>query len=168
MKINEGKKPVPFTGSLGEISQVIPCLNTSWTYRDENNRIQFVKRWYSIKQKQGKAFKLIGHSQAIHMSNVTFKVQAGARDKVRQTNRKSPHAFLVGTVTSLEFDESTIQSLKAQGWVHISYDPYKTDNFVICGQDEHLPKDAKQANALPIITECKELIAYSNGVLVRL
>lgn len=168
MKINEGKAPIPFSGALGELSHVIPCLNTSHTYRDENNRIQFVKRWYSIKQKQGKSFKLSGHSTAVHMSDVTFRVQAGARDKVRETNQKSPHAFLIGRVVDIDFDESRIDELKAKGWVHISYDPYKTDNFVITGQDEHLPKEAAKANALPIIKECRELIAYSCGVLVRL
>jgi hypothetical protein len=67
---------------------------------------------------------VIGYDTDILLSDVTFKVQQGGKERVRREMKKNVHAGVVGKIQSTGGDYNTT------GWTLVTYNPYKNDTFV--------------------------------------
>lgn len=76
-------------------------------------------RRYSIQQ----AGLVVGHTDQIALTNVKFKVNEAARQKVLATRRKNVHAFVIGHVAVRGISAEINLPIK------ISYNPYKAPTF---------------------------------------
>jgi hypothetical protein len=91
------------------------------------------KGGYSVRSTITK--KVIMHVKSIHLSNVTFHVQQGGRNRVLRTKQKNVHAFIRGTIDSLSqnFDDKIAY-----------YNPYLTETFI----DKATKQSLTRANAV--------------------
>ena len=93
---------------------------TDWVFIHRNlNRPPY----YSIKAGKSGG-PVIGYDTDIHLKDVQFKVQKGGMNRVRKEKRKNVHAGVVGKIISSGGEYNT------DGWVLITYNPYKHDSFV--------------------------------------
>ena len=66
--------------------------------------------------------RVVGHAQYIALENVTWRVQASGRERVRREGKKNVHAYASGRVTGLVvFDGSEMP---------VRYNPYDLETFV--------------------------------------
>lgn len=81
---------------------------------------------------------VIGYDTDIWLTNVTFKVQEGGRERVRKEKRKNVHAGVVGKIKESGGNYDT------SGWTLVTYNPYKNDTFVEyeSGKPIHNAKEA--------------------------
>jgi len=97
-------------------------------HRDYDNWV-FIHRnlhrppYYSIKAGRSGG-PVIGYDTDIWLEDVTFKVQAGGRDRTRKEMRKNVHAGVVGKI------KDSGGSYDTSGWVLVTYNPYQHDSFV--------------------------------------
>lgn len=93
---------------------------------------------------------VIFHTQEIRLKNVEFRVRKGGQARVREQGKKNVHAFVIGEIDTLHYNEEI-------GTVNkIYYNPYLTDNFII--------KSSKQEifNAeFAILTTSRQVFASS-------
>jgi hypothetical protein len=69
------------------------------------------------------------YADYVKLSDVTFKVREGGKEKVRDEKRKNVHAFVIGTL--VDYKEYPSEDLPtASSSKVITYDPYKYDSFV--------------------------------------
>ncbi len=87
------------------------------------------KNMFSIQDATTK--KVIGYGEGILLKNVKFRVQKKGQDKVRKTQQKSVHAFVVG-----EF--AGIKTEVLDDYEYIYYNPYTTEKFVISVTHEEI------------------------------
>jgi hypothetical protein len=93
---------------------------TDWVFVHRNlNRPPY----YSIKAGKSGG-PVIGYDTDIHLKDVQFKVQKGGMNRVRKEKRKNVHAGVVGKIISSGGEYNT------DGWVLITYNPYKHNSFV--------------------------------------
>lgn len=71
---------------------------------------------YSVRQRG----KVVAHVTQLALSDCTFVVQPGGRERVRREKRKNVHAYIRGMVTD-----------SAERGARITYDPYQHDTFVL-------------------------------------
>lgn len=67
-----------------------------------------------------------GHAGAVILENVQFRVREGTRQSVIRKKRKTPHAFVDGTL--LQVSEYQWGPESSEG-VQVSYNPYKGGFF---------------------------------------
>ena len=79
--------------------------------------------YYSIKAGKSGG-PVIGYDTDIHLKDVQFKVQKGGMNRVRKEKRKNVHAGVVGKIIDSGGEYNT------DGWVLITYNPYKHNSFV--------------------------------------
>ncbi|GBG14871.1 UPF0721 transmembrane protein [Novimethylophilus kurashikiensis] len=77
--------------------------------------------------------RVLAHVQHIELKDVTFKVSAAGREKVRATRRKLVHAVVRGEVTAVEM----AGDIPLADWLPVRYNPYETDTFI--RQDTQTP-----------------------------
>lgn len=87
------------------------------------------KKLWSIRAEEGpNKGRVIGHAEYVTLADVSCKVSAKVRDRIRETKRKEVHAGLVGelcvadTAPAVPFPPSAV--------VPLYYNPYKVDTFV--------------------------------------
>lgn len=67
---------------------------------------------------------VLGYSEAVLLSDVTFKVSEAGRRRVLATKRKNVHAFVEGTLTD------TIKLYEFMLLEKLAYNPYRYTSFV--------------------------------------
>lgn len=66
--------------------------------------------------------RVVGHAQYIALENVTWRVQASGRERVRREGKKNVHAYASGKVTNhTVFDQSELA---------VRYNPYDLETFM--------------------------------------
>lgn len=70
---------------------------------------------------------VVDRATTVHISGAQLRVSKKGRDRVLKEKRKNVHAGIVGVRI-----KKSPPNLK---WVRVTYNPYKTDSFVICGDD---------------------------------
>lgn len=65
---------------------------------------------------------VVDRATTVYFSNVELKVSAAGRKRVLAEKRKNVHAGVQGTRLKTH--------PKNQNWIRVSYNPYKTDQFV--------------------------------------
>lgn len=68
--------------------------------------------------------RVVGWRTHLILTRVVFRVNAKARDRVREKKRKEVHAFVIGELAD---EESTVPEPR----VRVTYNPYRTDTFVL-------------------------------------
>jgi hypothetical protein len=61
------------------------------------------------------------HTPSLEITSAQFRVWKGGQERVRKTQRKNVHAFVVGTVA---------KPGDLSGGIPVTYNPYKYDTFV--------------------------------------
>lgn len=86
------------------------------------------KKIWSVRHKG----KVLGHNELVIIDNPQFAVQPAGRDKVLKEQRKNVHAFVRGELLeSIEWGNHRLACQNCKnGWVEITYDPYKYSTFV--------------------------------------
>jgi len=64
---------------------------------------------------------VVGHPSLVFLSDVTFVVRPGGREKVRREGRKNVHAFVKG---------NHVGTLPDLNWREAYYNPYTEETFV--------------------------------------
>lgn len=78
------------------------------------------KDCWSVRAAEGEnKGRVVGYADSIFLTDATFVVQKGGRERVRREKRKNVHAWIRGRIAN---SGETAQS--------ITYDPYKYDTFV--------------------------------------
>lgn len=87
------------------------------------------KKCFSIKALEGQ-FKglVIGHTNSVLLSDVTFKVSQAGRSRVLAEKRKNVHAGVVGHMA--DSDAHDVHSRYMMMGAAITYNPYKYTSFV--------------------------------------
>ena len=96
------------------------------------------KEKISVQEKVGKTWKVVEHTNSIHLSQVKFLVSKAGRERVVKQKRKNVHAFVEGYRVKKPVDFYTKV---------VSYNPYKADYFFIKDTGEKIT----QSNACSII-----------------
>lgn len=90
------------------------------------------RKTYSIQQRNAEGqFRVAGHRTALYLRDATFKVREAGRQRVIREGVKNVHAFICG-----EYGGSTLTEadfLEEQGWVKLTYNPFKYGHFVVAG-----------------------------------
>lgn len=108
------------------------------------------KEGVTFSVRDAKTGLVLGHTQSILLSNVTFEVNAAGRAKVLRDKKKNVHAFVTGNYTGpfyagdREFFSDDTRTL-------VTYNPYKAPTFV------------RKDNGEPVFTANLTLVD-SNGV----
>jgi len=85
---------------------------------------------YSIRAVEGPMKnRVVGYAAGADLVNATFKVQAGARERVRRERVKSVHAWVRGELIATH-ELITAHPEAAEAWARVTYNPYKFDSFV--------------------------------------
>jgi hypothetical protein len=121
---------------------------------DWSSHLGFVVRVYrnlnngamSIQVKDGRNWRVVGHVTQCVVSNVTFKVQEGCRQRVIRDGRKNVHAWGQGVLVC-EQDDRIIAPLL------LGYNPYTDATFL----------DKASGS---IVTHCQHLVVRDNVVFV--
>jgi hypothetical protein len=100
------------------------------------------QRTYSVLGPKG---RVVAHVTSIMLTDVTFVVRAGGRDRVRKTKRKNVHAFVVGTYAESAMGQLANLDLPAK----VVYNPYEMDGFMV----NHM-----------LVTGAKACIINQNGI----
>jgi hypothetical protein len=80
------------------------------------------KKVYSVQCR--KTGLVIAHVDKLCLSDVSYNVRQGGRQKVLKEQRKNVHAFIEGTVCC------PVETIGAK-WYGVTYNPYKYDSFVV-------------------------------------
>ena len=111
MMIQDRMKITPYKGRTLDESKPVHV------YRNLGNA---AKERYSIRQ----GGLVVGHTDEITLADCKFKVSEAGRNKVLREGRKNVHAFVKGyMITKDEYEH--------EGDIHISYNPYRNDSFVV-------------------------------------
>jgi len=86
--------------------------------------------FFSIRDK--KTQLVLGYSHFIVLDNVTFRVQNGARARVKKTGSRNVHAFAEGT---LRHCQKVVDDKRKR---EISYDPFATNDFYFVDTKEEV------------------------------
>ena len=96
------------------------------------------KQCYSVVAMEGpKKGRVVHHSEYVLLSNVSFKVRQGGREKVLKEKRKNVHAFVIGNLESLGPLRCAMEN---RCIVPITYNPYKNKEFVSVGTGREIVK----------------------------
>lgn len=106
------------------------------------------KRLFSVMHKG----KVIAHAYSFELFEVTYKVNANGRDKVRSQKRKNVHAYICGRLIDLNFDAMVDPDAR-----QAHYNPYQDDRF----KDNDGNYIDESLSCIGIITEGKPVI-WSN------
>lgn len=74
--------------------------------------------------------KPVRHAWSLTLFDVEFRVWEGGRQRVLRERKKSVHAFAVGTHLGVAEPDLL------EGFVRLSYNPYRGPHFVVRGTDE--------------------------------
>jgi len=97
------------------------------------------KKCWSIRNKG----RVIGHTDALHLTDVTLAVQPAGRAKVLQEKRKNVHAFARGELVTCPETQPTLYSAHhcdSYYPTQITYNPYEYDSFVVADSKEPIFK----------------------------
>lgn len=100
------------------------------------------KLCFSVKALEGPMKgRVIGHSYAVALRDVTFKVSEAGRQRVLRDKRKNVHAGVVGTMDSyIGVDVRRICEAASITSPRISYNPYRGGSFFVCGTGAEVSK----------------------------
>lgn len=83
------------------------------------------RRLFSVKALEGpNKGRVIDHRDFVSLTDVTFRVREGGRQRVLREGRKNVHAFVIGTLATGE-----VAARKGE-WCAVTYNPYRFDSFV--------------------------------------
>ncbi|HEY9664829.1 MAG TPA: hypothetical protein V6C65_40840 [Allocoleopsis sp.] len=116
------------------------CGQTIRIYRNLNNGTM------SIQAKVDKSWKVVGHVTDCVVSDVSFKIQDGGRQRVIREGRKNVHAWGQGVLVC-QFDSDIFAP------IDLSYNPYEDTTF-------------KQRHTDNPIVSCRYLVVRDNKVFV--
>lgn len=86
------------------------------------------KKCWSVKALEGEnKGRVIAHSHHVGLRDVTGKVSAAGRERVRRERKKYVHAGIVGELLVLDEPQSVGD---LHPWKEVTYNPYKHDTFV--------------------------------------
>lgn len=98
------------------------------------------RRCFSLKALEGPdKGRVVAHADAVHLTDVTFKVSQAGRARVLREKRKNVHAGAVGTLAAYQAPGAAASS----GWTRrarrfgtmaaaVSYNPYRGPSFFDC------------------------------------
>lgn len=81
---------------------------------------------YSVRDESTKRVSL--HAVFVYMEDATLSVGKKGRERVLKERRKNVHAGIRGTLMGYG---KAVQFGPPEGWVPVTYDPYKYDSFVV-------------------------------------
>ena len=109
------------------------------------------RKCLSVKALEGeRKGRVIAHADSVELVNVTFKVSQAGRQRVLREKRKNVHAGVVGTMTNVPANYSTIHIAEAL-YTPVKYNPYRFDSFVTA------------VNETPVTTAKRAIVASVNG-----
>lgn len=108
------------------MKRVIPFYQWNYAsqiFASEKVRVYFNlhKKCFSVKSK--KTNRVLFHTNEIHLHDVTYKVSQSGRQRVLKEQRKNVHAYVDGKI-------GAIGSIHNNGYINVTYNPYKYDSFV--------------------------------------
>lgn len=109
-------------------------------YRNLNNGTM------SVQAKDGKSWKVVGHVTEAIVSNVSFKIQEGGRQRTIREQCKNVHAWGQG-ILEAQSDPDIYAPIA------LGYNPYTDSTFVQRGTEN-------------VITQCRYLVVRNNLVFV--
>lgn len=140
---------------LGTKARVITCLQTSHKKKHtpcketgKKGWLELITRVYSMKDGSKKSGKLVAHDSRFIMTNCHTETNESVRQDVIATGSKTPHAYIVGTVsefvgqTNPNRHNEIIEDMKSKGAFYVAYEPYKKDSFMVTGQNKKTPSKA--------------------------
>ena len=170
LPIHKSYKPLT-DAFYGEDIKVITDLNVSiLSDHDVRTRRSLLTRYYSVKARLGKSWKLAGHSPRLLIDNVSYSVSDTARRKVVERGSKEPHAFIKGTLKGIvKPDEmhAHLMMLKqfiSNGARYIHYCPYRTEEFVVSSLDR-LPPTKVECDGLELAPVGGKAYLFETGIL---
>lgn len=96
--------------------------------------------------------KVIGYSNSIVLSNVTFKVSKAGRERVLREKRKNVHAGVQGELFAIDFKGF---NYKPEEMKEATYNPYLYDSFV----DKETKEPLSQADT--VLLKDKRILYWS-------
>ena len=159
-KVELGDDDIEIVESLYGLHDDLNIINENEEFGSENILLDghksysgkvFVHRnlnkppYWTIKARSGPdAGIVIGYDRTVCLTNVTFVVGEKSRQRVLSTRQKNVHAGVVGNI-------KTNCSPKTEGWIPVTYNPYKNSTFVrvdngepIYGASEAILKNEKE------------------------
>lgn len=99
----------------------------------------------------------VSHAQSIRLADVKFAVQPAGREKVLREKRKNVHAFVRGEVVSADSMSrpELLNMLSSEGWVTVTYNPYKYDSFVVADTEDS-------------VSAAREVIIYDKRIYAQI
>ena len=115
------------------------------------------KKCFSIKALEGQ-FKglVIGHTNSVLLSDVSFKVSQAGRSRVLAEKRKNVHAGVCGTWEDGIYDHVTVERSSLLGQA-VAYNPYKYDSFVVRSTEQPI----KQSRVVALSVTNQRASIYS-------
>jgi len=102
-------------------------------YRNLNKaRREPTKHVWSLRTKVNGRPKVVGHSEDVILTDVTFKVSESTRQRVIANKRKSVCAFVRGTIVDDMTGVRLMVSPASCGAVRVSFNPYASGSFYVC------------------------------------
>lgn len=100
------------------------------------------KLCFSVKALEGPMKgRVVQHSNAVMLHDVTFKVSEAGRQRVLREKRKNVHAGVVGTLDTCKgLDAWRVCELASMIMPRVSYNPYKGGSFFVCGTGADVSK----------------------------
>ena len=156
---------------IGKQVKIITDLNVS-ILGNHSTRIKrpLVVRYYSVKSKHDKSWKLDGHCPRLLIENATFSISENARKRVVEKQSKEPHAFINGCLTSIpdcsdhREHERLTQTFLDNGARYINYCPYRTKVFVFT-DDKRIPASKGECEALEVVPDGMRFYCFEDGIL---
>jgi len=74
--------------------------------------------------------KVVAHTPAITLDDVTFRVSEAGRQRVLKQKRKNVHAFISGKWDGV-LRAGSIKNIIPENSVEVTYNPYKYSSFVL-------------------------------------
>lgn len=151
--------------------KIITDLNVSILGdHDIRTRRALLTRYYSVKARMDKTWKLAGHAPRLLIENVSYSVSENARRKIVARGSKEPHAFINGKLTGLvQPDEMGMHLMIMHRFIkngaqYIHYCPYRTKEFVLSELDK-LPTNQMDCDNLVTAPIGGEAYLFETGIL---
>jgi|GEM_PF-5353108 len=162
----------PLSGdAVGTVGRILTDLNVSIREPIHDlKRRRMTTRYYSVKTRSDRGWRLQGHTPRILLREAELMVQERARRLVVQAGAKSPHAFVQGRIGFIDSGDNhahhlaLLKTLFESGGRFVAYCPYRTAQFV-WHTNRFLPDCVRRCQELVPVSYVRQLYAFENGMV---